>query len=147
MKHYLLPVVVSLVFTACNDSKTDSTQQKTMSANSTVVEQAVTKVEEKQPEIKEIEPAPQTTQSTAKVEMNGEAIFGKCKSCHGNSGEKHALGASKIIQGWDAAKTEAALKGYQKGTYGGSMKNVMAAQAKSLSNEEIKKVAIYIHSL
>jgi cytochrome c553 len=94
---------------------------------------------------KKVESAP--VQEVSKVERTGEAIFNKCKTCHGNNAEKQALGASQIIKGWDVAKIEQALQGYKNGTYGAKMKNTMAPQVKDLSDEEITKVATYIHSL
>ncbi len=170
---YILPLVISLFFTACNDSN----QKAEASADTNITSQAQTvapiqeeKVpaqaekmpvqEEKAPVSVEkvptkAEQAPVQTQKvptqpiavTNTTEVSGEAVFNKCKSCHGNSAEKKALGSSQIIKGWEIAKIEDALKGYQSGTYGGAMKNIMAAQAKGLSSEEIKKVATYIHTL
>lgn len=166
---YILPIALSLLFAACNDSTTSS--KESLSSNSTVIEQAITNVKQEEPKIEQIVPTvvetkvpavkqavtkivtekPKVQQSQtepiAKVEINGETIFSKCKSCHGNSAEKHALGTSQIIKGWEIAKIEKTLKGYKDGTYGREMKNIMSAQAKILSDEEIKKVAIYIHSL
>jgi cytochrome c len=138
---YLLPLIISLVFSACNDS---SATKITNSFN----EENITSQESKTQTLT----VPQTNNSTVitqadQTEMSGETIFSKCKSCHGSNAEKSALGASKIIKGWNVSKIETALKGYQAGTYGGSMKNVMAAQAKGLSDDEITKVATYIHSL
>ena len=165
---YILPIAVSLIFTACNDSNTSSTEK--LSSNSTVIEQAITNVKQEEPKIEQAvtkaeveEPKVEQTvakaeaekpkvqqpqaEVAAKVEVNGEMIFSKCKSCHGNSAEKRALGTSQIIKGWEIAKIEKALRGYKEGTYGREMKNIMSAQAKALSDEEIKKVAVYIHSL
>ena len=135
---YILPLVVSLFFTACNDA----TQNRVAASdtNITLKEQTATHLEADKAAIQPIVEVNST-------EINGETIFNKCKSCHGNNAEKKALGASQIINGWEVTKIEHALKGYQQGTYGASMKNIMSAQAKGLSDEEIKKVAIYIHSL
>ena len=131
---YMLALVISLSFTACNDSNQQvNTQTDT---NITHNEQPLTSKKTQQ----------LVTEANS-TEINGETIFNKCKSCHGSSAEKKALGASHVIEGWDVTKIEDALKGYQNGTYGGSMKNIMAAQAKGLSDEEITKVATYIHSL
>ena len=138
---YLLPLLVSIVFTACNDSSSTQNVQTSNDSNAAAQTQNTPNSTANE------------TNTTAKIsEMNnteasGETIFGKCKSCHGTNAEKNALGASQVIKGWDAAKIENALKGYQSGTYGGAMKNIMAAQAKGLSDDEIKKVAKYIHSL
>ena len=135
---YILPLVLSLIFIACNDS--NKSKNTKMSADSTSIEQAVTDVKQENVTQKPV-------LTVAKNEIIGEAVFNKCKSCHGDIADKHALGASQIIQGWEVSKIKNAIKGYQKGTYGGAMKHIMAAQAKGLSDEEIKKVAEYIHSL
>ncbi|MEJ2501568.1 MAG: c-type cytochrome [Campylobacterales bacterium] len=85
---------------------------------------------------------------TAEPAVDGAALFAqKCASCHGTNAEKPALGKSQVIAGWDAAKTEAALRGYIDGTYGGAMKAVMQGQAKALSEAQIKAVAEHIGSL
>ncbi len=128
---YVLPLFLSLLFTACNDSN-ENTKVTTQENNTQVIAQTNTTV---------------ASVNAAPSEISGEAIFNKCKSCHGNSAEKKALDSSAIIKGWEVSKIEEALKGYQNGTYGASMKHLMAAQAKGLSEEEIKKVALYIHSL
>lgn len=69
------------------------------------------------------------------------ASFAACAGCHGANGEKAALGKSAIIKGWDVAKTEAALKGYKDGTYGGPMKGVMKGQVARLSDADITALA------
>ena len=73
--------------------------------------------------------------------LDGKALFKVCASCHGQNGEKKALNASQVIQGWDKAKVEIALHGYKNGTYGGAMKGLMAGQVKSLSVADIKDIA------
>lgn len=163
---YILPLVISLFFTACNDSNqkveasadTNITPQvqtvapvqaETVPAQEekapVPVEKVPTKVEKVSAQTQKAPTQPIAVANT--TEVSGEAVFNKCKSCHGNNAEKKALGSSQIIKGWEIAKIENALKGYQSGTYGAAMKNIMAAQAKGLSSEEIKKVATYIHSL
>ena len=47
--------------------------------------------------------------------------YAKCVACHGATGEKVALGKSKIIKDMTKAEIVASLKGYQDGTYGGAM--------------------------
>lgn len=69
------------------------------------------------------------------------ASFAACAGCHGANGEKAALGKSQVIAGWDVAKTEAALKGYKDGTYGGPMKGVMKGQVARLSDADITALA------
>lgn len=78
---------------------------------------------------------------------DGAELFKKCASCHGATAEKAALNKSQIIKGWDAAKTEAALKGYKDGSYGGAMKGLMKGQVGAYSDADIAAVAAYIATL
>lgn len=80
------------------------------------------------------------------VMADGAAIYGKCAGCHGASGEKSALGKSKIIKGQSAAALEAAMKGYKDGSYGGAMKGLMKGQVGSLSDADIADVAKHMAS-
>lgn len=75
---------------------------------------------------------------------DGAALFNKCAACHGTHGEKEALGKSKVINQMSAPEIEAALTGYQNGTYGGTMKALMKGQAASLGEADIKAIAAYI---
>jgi cytochrome c553 len=67
--------------------------------------------------------------------------YAKCAGCHGADGEKAALGKSKIIKDMPKAEFVAALKGYQDGTYGGAMKNLMVGQVKGLDEAAIQALA------
>jgi cytochrome c553 len=67
--------------------------------------------------------------------------YAKCAGCHGADGEKAALGKSKIIKDMPKAEFVAALKGYQDGTYGGAMKNLMVGQVKGLDGAAIQALA------
>ncbi len=78
---------------------------------------------------------------------DGSKLYAKCISCHGQNGEKVALGKSKIIQGWDENQIYTSLKGYQDGTYGGAMQGVMKAQVSNMSDTELQALAKYITSL
>lgn len=78
---------------------------------------------------------------------DGAALYKKCAACHGAKAEKKALNKSHIIQGWDAAKIEASLKGYKDGSYGGAMKGLMKGQIASYSDADIKAVSEYIATL
>lgn len=75
------------------------------------------------------------------------ASIAACAGCHGADFSKPALGKSQVVKGWDAAKVEAALKGYKDGTYGGPMKGVMAGQVKNLSDADIKDIASQIAAI
>jgi len=77
----------------------------------------------------------------------GKALYAKCAGCHGQNGEKKALGKSQVIQAWSAAKTADALHGYANGTYGGAMKGIMIGQAKGLSKSDIALLSEYISTL
>lgn len=80
--------------------------------------------------------------------LDGKALYTSCAACHGQNGEKVALGKSAIIKGWAVDKTVAALNGYIDGTYGHSvMKGTMKAQASKLNADEIKAVSEYISTL
>ena len=78
---------------------------------------------------------------------DGAALAKKCAGCHGADFSKKALGKSKVVKGWDAAKIEAALKGYKDGSYGGPMKGLMKGQVASYSDADIKAVSEYIAGL
>ena len=69
------------------------------------------------------------------------ANYAACAGCHGQKGEKKALGKSEVITGWAADKTVAALKGYKDGSYGGAMKGVMKGQVARLSDADIQALA------
>ncbi len=85
--------------------------------------------------------------SIALMAVDGAALYKKCQSCHGVNGERKALNKSKVITGWDAAKTEAALKGYKAGTYGGPMKGLMKGQIASYNDAKIAAISAYIATL
>jgi len=86
--------------------------------------------------------------SAAGDAAKGKALFAKCAGCHGPEGGKKALGKSEVIKGWDAAKTEEALKGYKAGTRNAhGMGGVMKGQAAGLSDEDIKNIAAFLSSL
>ena len=74
----------------------------------------------------------------------GAELFKKCAGCHGQQGQKSALGKSKIIKDMTKAEIETALKGYKDGTYGGASKGIMKNQASSLNDNQIKAIATSI---
>ncbi len=86
--------------------------------------------------------------ATSLMAADGAALYKKCAGCHGAKGEKKALGKSAVIQGWDVAKIEEALKGYKAGTRNvHGMGGLMKGQVASMSDADIKAVAEYIHGL
>jgi len=79
------------------------------------------------------------------VMADGAALYQKCATCHGKSGERSALGnKSKIINQMGKAEIAAALKGYQDGSYGGASKSLMLAKVKGLDDATITAIAEYI---
>jgi cytochrome c553 len=93
------------------------------------------------------EPTPEPTAAAAPPQPDGEALFKRCSSCHGQHAEKSAMNASQVIAGWPADKIVAALQGYKDGSYGGKMRGTMAGQASRLDNREIEALAAYITTL
>lgn len=65
----------------------------------------------------------------------------RCASCHGSTGDRHALGTSLLLKGQSKEDIIAKLNGYKEGTYGGSKKSIMQSQVKSLTDEQIEKLA------
>jgi cytochrome c553 len=79
---------------------------------------------------------------------DGAAAYAACDACHGADGKMAALGKSAVIAGQAAADIESKLKEYKAGTrdvtgYGALMKGQVA----TLSDDQIKALAIYINSL
>lgn len=140
-------------------AEADTTVEESVEAVTETVEESVEtaaeSVAETAEKVKEgaasaVEEASAAIEETVAQEpsADGAAVFAqKCASCHGTKAEKPALGKSQVIAGWDAAKTETALRGYIDGTYGGAMKAVMQGQAKALDDAQIKAVAEYVGSL
>jgi len=95
----------------------------------------------------ETEVVPEAVAVIEKAEIDGATIFPKCAGCHGQNGEKPALGKSQIIKGWSEEQVVTAIHGYKAGTYGGAMKAVMKGQVSNLSEEEVNAVAKYISKL
>ncbi len=79
---------------------------------------------------------------------DGAASYAKCAGCHGQNGEKPALGKSAIITGQDTAKTVEQLAGYKAGTLNQhGMGGVMKGQVASMDEATIKEVADYIAAM
>jgi len=76
------------------------------------------------------------------------ALYQKCAACHGQKGEKPALGKSEVISGWKADKTLEALKGYKAGTRNTKgMGALMKGQTAALSDADMKALGDYIATL
>lgn len=68
----------------------------------------------------------------------------KCAECHGINGKETSV-SGKAIAGSSGALAK--LTGYKKGTYGGDQKVIMEGNVATLSDEEIKMLAVYVDTL
>ncbi len=73
-----------------------------------------------------------------------KALAKDCSACHGVKFEKKALGKSKIVNMMSEAEIEKDLMDFKSGA---NKNPVMTAQAKKLSDEDIKALAKYIPTL
>jgi len=79
---------------------------------------------------------------------DGSALYQKCAACHGQKGEKAALGKSEVIAGWKSDKILEALKGYKAGTRNTKgMGALMKGQMATLSDADMKTLSDYISGL
>jgi cytochrome c553 len=144
MKTIIYSTLTLLLLSACSSAPAQEEKTKTVLDDKiNVVTQAKKVVQQANAKTKENE------QIVAQVKepAHGATLYVKCASCHGKDGKKSALNASKSIAGWPSEKTQAALHGYNDGTYGGKMKAVMKAQSQPLTDEEIIKLSDYISTL
>ncbi|MEN8727882.1 MAG: nitrate reductase cytochrome c-type subunit [Sulfurovum sp.] len=65
-----------------------------------------------------------------------------CTGCHGQYFEKAALGKSKIVKDMSYKEIKDAMMGYKNGTYGDTMKGLMEAQVKHLSDAQIEAMSL-----
>lgn len=70
-----------------------------------------------------------------------------CSSCHGAEGNAPIDGMYPKIGGQYADYIGHALQAYRGGTRAGGNADIMAAQAKGLSDQQIADVAAYFHSV
>ena len=130
-----------------NTSKTvDESMPKVKETVNKTVEETKKAIDEVKKETNKII-ASATGGETKQSSVDGKALFATCVSCHGQNGEKKALNASAVIQGWDKQKVIDALNGYKDGSYGGAMKGVMKGQVATKTQEEIEALAEYISKL
>ena len=87
----------------------------------------------------------QTAQET--IVLDATALYANCGSCHGQKGEKSALGKSQVIAGWDKQRVIDSLNGYKDGSYGGVMKNIMTGQVNTKTEAEIEALADLISKM
>jgi len=67
-----------------------------------------------------------------------------CAGCHGQHFEKRAMGKSKVVKDMSIKEIMLALKGYKKGTYGDSMKQMMVDQVKNVKNSDLEAMTMLI---
>ncbi len=132
--------------------KTKDVVNKVTESTTPVIDEVTTKVKDVAEEVttsvtKVTKDLQEKVHTATAPKIDGKALFKVCGSCHGQNGEKKALNASKVIQGWSKEQVEVALKGYKSGTYGGAMKGVMLGQVNSLDDDKIEALATYISTL
>ena len=120
--------------------------EETKEETQELVQKAKEEVKELSKEV-DAKPVEKVDEVVPQASKSAEEIYKTCLPCHGVKAEKVAMGKSKVIQGWEAAKIVEALKGYKDGSYGGAMKAVMKTQVLRLSEEEMQTVAEYISKL
>ena len=143
MKTIIFSSLTLLLLNACSNAPAQ--EKKT----STVADDKIEMVKEAKTVAKKIQKnSEQSSQVIASTPSTGASTFAtKCASCHGKDAKKSALNTSAVIAGWPEVKVQTALQGYQDGSYGGKMKALMQGQTKSLSSEDIQKLAKFISSL
>lgn len=160
-----LSVVLALFIVACSSEATKeekvvetkkieivekkSSFEKVTDKVSQVKDSVVEKVEDVKESVKEttVEVVDTVKDSVVVAQsktVDADLLWNKCAGCHGGMGERAALGKSGVIRNWSPKQIEHALLGYQKGTYGRTMKSMMQKQIKNLSHAEIKAIAYYI---
>lgn len=146
MKSTLL-FTFALFLTACSEN---SVQDLSETSHPSKAESVIAQVAIPTEALKNSTPSADTVAAATKdkAPINGHTIYlHKCASCHGKSGEKLALNKSQVISGWKKEQTVEALKGYQDGSYGSSMKAIMKGQVSALSDAQIQAVSEYIATL
>ena len=82
---------------------------------------------------------------SASASASGESSYSKCVPCHGENGNKKALGRSDVISGLDKKEIEKKLNGYRDGTLNlHGMGSIMISQMSSKNDKEIESLSKYI---
>ena len=79
---------------------------------------------------------------------SSQELYKNCAGCHGENGERAALGQAKIITGQETNLTIKQLSAYKNGElnkYG--LGNIMKLQLTMLSDDDIKELAEYIKNM
>ncbi|MEA3331550.1 MAG: c-type cytochrome [Campylobacterota bacterium] len=144
----VISVVLALFLVGCGEDTSNSSTQtvtpkevKAVEVAEVVKKEVVAEAVKVEQEVKEI------VKEEVVVAKTAQELYKACAGCHGKDGGMQALGKSKIIKGWDVAKTTQALNGYKDGTYGGAMKGLMKGQVSKLNDADIKVLAEYILTL
>ena len=146
--NYFLSLATALLLLGCSGQSGDKEKKEAPSTAHKPVKEVKAELPGTEAEPtglkKTIAPQLQNAETAA---ADGASLYKKCVSCHGAKGEKVALGKSKVIAEMDVTQLQVAIKGYQNGSYGGSMKALMQGQVKTLSDDQISQLAKYISQL
>ena len=85
--------------------------------------------------------------SSSLMAQTGEQLAQNCKSCHGGDFSKSALGHSPDISRFSYRHLVSELNEIQEENENDKYFNIMKAQIKNFSNEDIRKVSKYISNL
>ncbi|WOE69726.1 c-type cytochrome [Hydrogenimonas thermophila] len=88
-----------------------------------------------------------TTKSIKISQAEVSALYARCAGCHGLDGKKRVFGKSGRIASQSKSELIRKITGYQKGTFGGSLKGLMARQVEPLTPEQVNALAEYISKL
>ena len=138
---------VAAIGTEAVKSVSEKVSAKTEEVTKVVAEKAIETKDKIEESINTIVAAKTEAKESTVDAGKGKGLYLKCAGCHGQNGEKAALGKSQVIKGWEASKVVTALKGYKDGSYGGVMKGVMKSQVANLSDEEVNALGAFISSL
>ena len=86
-------------------------------------------------------------QKNSYTKVDAAQLYKKCSGCHGVTGEKKALGRSKVINQMRQETLVLSIRGYQNGTYGGAMKGLMKGQVFRLEPYEVEALSSYIAAM
>lgn len=150
-KTVLISATALLILTACSDNKEGEKKQTLQQEQKVEVTQEIKTEKKIETNIVNQEKAQEQEKLVKSIEeqkvVDAQTLFKSCSSCHGQKGEKEALGKSQVIAGWDKNRVISALNGYKDGTYGGAMKSVMKPHVDNKTVEEIEAIAIFISNL
>ena len=80
------------------------------------------------------------------IAASGKGLFTSkgCANCHGPEGKKPSIGAIPKLAGQNAEYLIAQIKAFKSGERKGALSAMMANQASLVSEEDMKKIVLYL---